>query len=56
MAEHIDAIIKIRRGLDADRRTIVFDQGELAYSSDIKRVFIGDGTTVGAGINEADTM
>ena len=50
MAEHIDAIIKIRRGLDGDRRTIVFDQGEIAYSSDIKRVFIGDGTTVGASL------
>ncbi len=39
---------QLRRGLDADRTTIVFDEGELIYVTDTKKIFIGDGTTTGA--------
>lgn len=39
---------RLRRGLDADRQTIVFDEGELIYVTDTKKIFIGDGTTTGA--------
>ena len=39
--------IKIRRGLDADRLSVVFDQGEIVYTTDTKLVFIGDGVTPG---------
>jgi len=39
--------ILFRRGKDSERRTIVFDQGEPAYTSDTERLFIGDGITLG---------
>jgi hypothetical protein len=48
MADQIDSIIKLRRGVDAQRRGIIFNDGEIVYSTDIKRVFIGDNSTVGA--------
>lgn len=41
------AKIKIRRGTDAQRKTVVFEEGELVFTTDQKRVFIGDGTTLG---------
>ena len=50
MADQIDSIIKLRRGIDAQRRGIVFDNGEIVFSTDIKRVFIGDGSTTGANL------
>jgi hypothetical protein len=50
MADQIDSIIKLRRGVDAQRRGIVFDNGEIVFSTDIKRVFIGDASTVGANL------
>lgn len=48
MADQIDSIIKLRRGVDAQRRGIVFGDGEIVFSTDVKRVFIGDNSTVGA--------
>lgn len=39
--------LKIRRGTDNQRKTIVLEQGELGYSTDTRRVFVGDGITVG---------
>ena len=42
--------IKVRRGTDAQRQTITPDLGELIYTTDGKRLFVGDGTTPG-GIN-----
>jgi hypothetical protein len=44
----LEAKITIRRGLDADRRTLVLSAGEIVYSTDIKRMFIGDGVTLGS--------
>jgi len=44
----LEAKITIRRGLDAQRRTLVLSAGEITYSTDIKRMFVGDGVTVGA--------
>lgn len=38
---------KIRRGTDAERRVVVFDQGELIYTTNTNRVFVGDGSTSG---------
>lgn len=43
----LDSIIRLRRGLDSERSTITLDSGEIAFSTDIKRVFIGDGSTLG---------
>lgn len=39
--------IKIRRGTDLQRANIVFPEGELLYTTDKKRVYIGDGSTTG---------
>lgn len=43
MADHVDAVIKVKRGLEELRRGVIFADGELAYSTDIKRLFVGDG-------------
>jgi hypothetical protein len=39
--------IKVRKGTDLQRKQIVFEEGELVYTIDTKRVFIGDGITLG---------
>lgn len=39
--------IKIRRGTDAQRKSVAFEEGELVYTTDKKRVYVGDGVTVG---------
>ena len=39
--------LKIRRGTDVQRRSVVLEQGELGYTIDYKRVFVGDGSTTG---------
>ena len=40
----------VRRGTDADRQLITLDQGELGYTTDSKRLFVGDGSTQGGTI------
>ena len=37
----------VRRGTDADRLSILLDDGELGYSTNTNRLFIGDGVTYG---------
>jgi len=39
--------LKVRRGTDAQRKLVVLDVGELGYTTDSKRIFVGDGTTTG---------
>ena len=39
--------LKVRRGTDVERRQIVLDSGELGYTLDEKRLFVGDGFTIG---------
>lgn len=39
--------IKLRRGTDQERQTIVFAEGELIYTIDDNRGFVGDGVTTG---------
>ena len=39
--------IKVRRGLDSERLQIVLDNGELGFTTDTQRLFIGDGITTG---------
>ena len=54
----------IRRGTDGDRKQITLTEGELGYTTDTKRVFIGDGSTPGgvlvgnkfAGLNSDLTL
>lgn len=47
MAEEKKARIFLRRGQDADRLRTLLCQGELGYSTDGERVFVGDGSTLG---------
>lgn len=42
--------IKIRRGTNQERKTIIFSEAELLYTTDIKRMFVGDGTTSGGTV------
>jgi hypothetical protein len=39
--------LKVRRGTDAQRKQVTLDQGEIGYTTDTKRLFVGDGLTVG---------
>ncbi len=39
--------IKVRRGTDEQRKAITLEQGELGFTTDTKRLYIGDGITVG---------
>ena len=39
--------LRIRRGTDAQRQTLTFDQGEIVFTTDTKKVYVGDGITAG---------
>jgi len=41
---------KLRRGTDAQRESVVLEQGELGYTTDSKRVFVGDGFLSGGNV------
>lgn len=42
--------LKIRRGTDAQRKQVALEQGELGYTIDTKRVYVGDGATAGGNL------
>ena len=46
---------KLRRGLDAQRKTVVFEEGELVYTTDTNRIYVGTGFTSG-GIIVANSI
>ena len=50
--------LKIRRGSDTIRQTITPSEGELLYTTDTKKIFVGDGSTPGgtevSGVNAGD--
>ena len=39
--------IQMRRGTDAQRQTIILNVGELAFTTDLKQLWMGDGVTMG---------
>ena len=39
--------LRIRRGTNAERSGVTFFEGELVYTTDTKKLFVGDGSTVG---------
>lgn len=39
--------LQLRRGTDAERKLVAFAAGELIYTTDTNKVFVGDGTTLG---------
>lgn len=42
--------LKIRRGTNSERLTIIPDEGELLYTVDTKKIFVGDGATTGGSL------
>ena len=42
--------LKVRRGSNAQRESIVLDQGEVGYTLDTRRLFVGDGATLGGNV------
>jgi hypothetical protein len=48
MADVTIVKLKVRRGTLEQLRSIVLDQGELGYTLDTRRLYVGDGSTVGA--------
>ena len=40
--------LRIRRGTDAQRLGVTFDLGEIVYTTDTQKLYVGDGVTVGA--------
>jgi len=40
--DQVNAVIKVRRGPEVDREQIIFEDGELVYSTDKKRLSVGD--------------
>ena len=48
--------LKIRRGSDAQRKTVVLDQGEVGYTLDTRRIFVGDGVTEGGNPTGVKTV
>ena len=50
MADITIVKLKVRRGSDAQRKSIVLDQGEVGYTLDTQRLFVGDGTTYGGSV------
>jgi len=45
--------IKVRRGTDSDRTRVILDEGELGFTTDTQRLYVGDGNTLG-GVNIAN--
>ena len=41
--DQVRAVIKVRRGPEVDRSQVTYEDGELVYSTDKKRLFVGDG-------------
>ena len=42
--------LKLRRGTDSQRQSVILEQGELGYTTDTKRVWVGDGVLSGGNI------
>jgi sugar lactone lactonase YvrE len=48
IAEKVNAIIRVRRGRENERILNIYESGELVYSTDKKRLFVGDSNDLGA--------
>lgn len=42
--------LRVRRGEDSQRRKIILEQGELGYTTDTKRLWVGDGILSGGNV------
>lgn len=48
--------LQLRRGLEANRSSVTPAEGELLYTTDQKKVYIGDGTTAGGNLLSSDSV
>lgn len=48
--------IRIRRGTDAERATVVFEMAEVAFATDTEKFYIGDGVTPGGILIDDQTL
>ena len=48
--------LQLRRGTDAERSAVTFADGELVYTTDTKKLYVGDGATAGGNSASADTL
>ena len=48
--------IRIRRGTDAERQTVVFELAEIAFATDTEKFYIGDGVTTGGILIDDQTL
>ena len=48
--------LRLRRGTDAERLTITPLEGELIYTTDTEKLYIGDGSTVGGNPVDSDSI
>ena len=39
--------IRVRRGLDIDRLTVILEEGEVAFTTDTQMFYVGDSVTLG---------
>ena len=39
--------IRVRRGSDADRLTVILEEGEVAFTTDTQMFYVGDNATLG---------
>jgi hypothetical protein len=50
MATQIDAFIRLRRGTDSELQTVVLSSGEISYTTDKERLYVGNGTLSGGNV------
>jgi hypothetical protein len=48
--------LKLRRGTDAERAAVVFNAGELVYTTDTKQLWVGDASTPGGILISSDQV
>lgn len=42
--------LRLRRGTNTQRQSVIFDEGELVYTTDTKSLYVGDGLTAGGTV------
>jgi hypothetical protein len=50
MANIVISKIKVRRGTNDQRKNVILDQGELGYTIDTNRLYVGNGTSNGGSV------
>lgn len=46
----------VRRGIDIDRKNVILSEGELGYTTDTKKLYVGDGQTPGGILVQGNSI